>query len=92
MLTTTSEAVPAFVPLALPIPSALYLNAADRARHMQNIEQLALETTHAVKVIEPIYEQVLAKLQSKAKVKDFLPILVAKGVKKALKKLAKQQH
>ena len=92
MLITTPEAIPAFVPLAIPPPPALYANAADRVRHRENMEQLALETACAVSVIEPIYEQVLAKLQNTAKVKDYLPILVSKGVKKALKKVSKQQH
>lgn len=92
MLTTLSENVSAFVPPAMPAVRALYANAADRSHHMQNVAQLALETACPVNVIEPLYEQVLAKLQKSAKVKDYLPILVSKGVKKALKKLAKQPH
>lgn len=74
---------------AVSTPAALYADADERSRHVSNIEQLALETDCPVQIIEPIYEQLLARLKSGATVQDYLTILVAKGVKNALKQIAR---
>ncbi|MES2830801.1 MAG: DUF3562 domain-containing protein [Pseudomonadota bacterium] len=67
-----------------------YADAKDRSRHQHNIEQLAQEIDYPAQLIEPIYENLLARLRSNATVQDYLPILVAKGVRNALKEIAKQ--
>jgi len=76
------------LPVPLSVPS-LYVDAKDRSRHQHNIEQLAQENDYPAQLIEPIYEQLLARLRSNATVQDYLPILVAKGVRNALKEIAR---
>lgn len=75
----------------VPLPySDLYADAKDRSRHQCNIEQLAQENDYPAQLIEPIYESLLARLRSNATVQDYLPILVAKGVRNALREIARQ--
>lgn len=69
--------------------ASLYEDEQDRARHLDSIQRLSEETAWPIPVIEPLYEETLARLKTGATVQDFLPILVAKGVKSALKAIAK---
>ena len=62
-----------------------YVDANDRLRHLDEMHRLAQETDCPLQVITPIYEGTLARLKLDATVLDFLPILVAKGVKNVLK-------
>ena len=41
-------------------------------------------------MILPIYEETLGRLKADATVQDYLPILVAKGVRNTLKDIARQ--
>ncbi len=81
---------PSTLPEAPQAFSGLYADAKDRSRHQYNIEQLAQEIDYPAQLIEPIYENLLARLRSNATVQDYLPILVAKGVRNALKEIARQ--
>lgn len=84
---------PASTPIAPVIvdnPSgALYTDTNERLRHLDEMQRLAQEATCSLQMITPIYEQTLARLKADATIHDYLPILVAKGVKNALKDLAR---
>ncbi len=85
------SAIQPLVSLEVPATSTdLYADDKDRSRHQHNIERLAKEIDYPAQLIEPIYEGLLARLRSSATVQDYLPILVAKGVRNALRDLAKQ--
>lgn len=71
-------------------PPTLYADASDRLSHAHNIERLAQEIDYPVQVIEPIYEETLARLKTNARIHDYLPILVAKGVRQALKETGRR--
>lgn len=62
-----------------------YIDSDDLARHLHNMEQLAVEMQRPLHEIAPLYENTLLQLRRHAQVQDFLPILVAKGVRKALR-------
>ena len=68
--------------------SLLYEDELERSRHQEYIVRLAVETNTPIQVIEPLYEAALARLKAGATIQDYLPILVAKGVKTALKESA----
>ncbi len=68
----------------------LYQDDNDRSRHLHNMARLAEEIAYPVQLIAPLYEQMLARLKVHATVHDFLPILVAKNVRHALKDSVKQ--
>lgn len=68
----------------------LYEDENDRSRHLHNMARLAEETACPVHLIEPLYEQMLGRLKLHATVHDYLPILVAKNVRHALKESVKQ--
>jgi hypothetical protein len=63
------------------VHDALYTDANDRVKHLQNMERLAEEIDRSVLEIKPIYEEVLALMKIKARIHDYLPILVSKRVK-----------
>ena len=63
--------------------------ASDRLRHLDEMQRLARETDCPLHVITPIYEGTLARLKADATIHDYLPILVAKGVKNVLKDMAR---
>jgi hypothetical protein len=75
---------------AFPSPQTLYADANDRQRHAHNIERLAQEVNYPVQVIETLYEETLARLKTSATIHDYLPILVAKGVRQALKETGRR--
>ena len=83
--TTAHSAVDHHVELA-----PLYHDENDRSRHLHNMARLAEEIAYPVHLIEPLYEQMLAQLKLQATVHDYLPILVAKNVRHAIKESVKQ--
>ncbi|GAC1405799.1 MAG: hypothetical protein NVSMB6_00970 [Burkholderiaceae bacterium] len=87
MLVLPEAILPA--PRATPGELAPYDDANDRLRHLHYIERLAQETDYPTTLIEPIYEQMLARLKTNATIHDYLPILVTKSVKTALKQIPK---
>lgn len=62
-----------------------YIDVEDRSRHLHTMEQLAEEMHCPLQEIAPIYENTLAQLRGRALIHDFLPILVVKGVRNALR-------
>ena len=66
-------------------PTGPYADANDRIRHLDEMQRLAQETDCPLHVITPIYESTLVRLRADATIHDYLPILVAKGVRNALK-------
>ncbi len=84
------ESLPISFPNVVSLAPVLYADANERSRHQHTMAQLAEETDWPLQMIEPIYEQTLARLKTSATIQDYLPILVAKGVKSALKELARQ--
>jgi hypothetical protein len=63
-----------------------YANAHDRSRHLHNMERLAEETGLPVQELAPLYEEVLAGFNSRARIQDYVPILVSKNVKDLLRR------
>ena len=70
--------------------AAPYADANDRVRHLEEMQRLAQEIDCPLQVIAPIYEETLSRLKMGATIHDYLPILVAKGVKNVLKVNARQ--
>ena len=68
-----------------PFQPALYADADDQVRHLRNIETLAKEMDLPVQEIEPLYEDILAHMKLKARIHEYLPILVSKRVRHMLK-------
>ncbi|MBS0308383.1 MAG: DUF3562 domain-containing protein [Proteobacteria bacterium] len=62
----------------------IYLDEAERQRHRNCIEAMALELHRPVEEITLFYEDALSALSDMAHVRDYLPILVAKNVRRAL--------
>lgn len=58
-----------------------YIDDQDRNRHHNVVESLAAETGRSFDDIIGLYEAALSDLGHAARVKDFLPIFVAKRVK-----------
>lgn len=77
-------------PLSAPHATEPYADANDRLRHLDEMQRLSQETECPLQVITPIYEGTLARLKADATIHDYLPILVAKGVKNALKDMARR--
>lgn len=63
---------------------SLYLNEAERERHHRNIEAMARELQLPVEEIALFYEDALVGLAAQAQVRDYLPILVGRKVRKVL--------
>ena len=75
-------------PVSRQVP--LYQDENDRSRHQHNMARLVEEIAYPMHLIEPLYEKLLARLKLQATVHDYLPILVAKNVRHALKESVKQ--
>ena len=75
---TAMDNQPALTDLAMAGP---YLNDLDRTRHQNVIKSLAAETGRSFDDIMRHYEAALSDLGHDARIKDFLPIFVAKRVK-----------
>jgi len=65
--------------------SFLYENDRDRMHHFRTIQRLAEDLQIPVAEIQILYETVLFNLIEKARVKDYLAILVSRNVKAMLK-------
>ena len=74
---------------AVPVDLALYDDANDRTGHLHYIEGLAQETNYPAATTGLMYEQMLAGLETGATIRDYLPTLVAKDIKSALRQIAK---
>ncbi len=77
-----SSLPPSYRPAA---PSSPYADANDRSRHLHNMERLAQEIGRPVQELAPLYEEVLAGLNSRARIHDYVPILVSKNIKDLLR-------
>lgn len=66
-----------------------YLDNADRDRHRKIVESLAAETGRSFDDIVSRYEAALSDLGHDARIKDFLPIFVAKRVKEQCRQEAR---
>lgn len=62
----------------------LYASEKERLAHQRSIDTLALKTGVPISRITHIYEEILDEFKHRAKVMDFLPILVSKEVKHIL--------
>lgn len=62
-----------------------YENDEERKRHLQHIEAMAAELQRSVQEVENCYEAVLARLLRQARIRDYLPVLVAKQVRNVLR-------
>lgn len=58
-----------------------YFNAEERAKHRLYIKNLAEEVHRPVHEVIPLYEDVLSHYKARARIHDYLPILVSKKVK-----------
>jgi hypothetical protein len=63
-----------------------YADDNDRSRHLHNMERLAEETGLPVQELAPLYEEVLAGFNSRARIHDYVPILVSKNIKDLLRR------
>ena len=63
-----------------------YTDANDRSRHWHNMERLAEETGRPVLELAPLYEEVLANYNRRARIQDYVPILVSKNIKELLRR------
>jgi hypothetical protein len=62
-----------------------YDDAEDREMHRLNIERLAEEVHRTIQELAPLYENVLARMKRRARIHDFLSVLVTKNVKQILR-------
>ncbi|MGD0885563.1 MAG: DUF3562 domain-containing protein [Thermodesulfovibrionales bacterium] len=64
----------------------LYDDETERRLHLGSIKMLSARAGLSVDTVERLYEIVLSKLKSEAKIRDFLPILVSRRVRYLLDK------
>ena len=64
-----------------------YADEHDRVKHLHVLERLASELAQPVPEIKLLYEGILTKMQEVARIRDYLPILVSKRIKRAFKEL-----
>jgi hypothetical protein len=57
---------------------------AEEKLHRQAIQALARETGISAEAVSSLYESVFARLKRRAKIRDFLPLLVGREVKDIL--------
>ncbi len=88
-LTRHANAASNMAPINAELAAGPYTDSNDRLRHFDEMQRLAQETDCPLHVITPIYECTLARLKADATIHDYLPILVAKGVRNALKDQAR---
>jgi uncharacterized protein DUF3562 len=62
----------------------------ERIRHRKNAEQLAREEGVSIDVVEPIYVAELAQVGQSARIREFVPVLVANRVKRALRRIKQE--
>jgi hypothetical protein len=64
----------------------LYENDADRQQHYRAIQMLAMDSGVAEEEIQALYETILGSFKEKARIKDFLVILVSRNVRDLVKR------
>lgn len=64
--------------------ATLYQNETEREQHRGYIEAMAIELRRPVEEIALFYEDALTVMTARARIRDYLPILVAKNVKRTL--------
>jgi len=63
--------------------------AAESARHQSTIEALVRETRTEPAHVRRLYDEALARLEPDAKVRGYLPVLVGRNVRSALREARK---
>jgi hypothetical protein len=63
-----------------------YADSRDRFRHMHNMQRLVEETGCPLHDLVTLYEETLATFNSRARIQDYVLILVSKNVKNVLKR------
>ena len=63
-----------------------YVDEHDRVKHLHVIERLADELARSVAEIKPLYEDILTHMLEVARIRDYLPILVSKRIKRNFKR------
>lgn len=69
---------------AAPVLQVSYADTRDRDKHMHVMERLAEEVDRPLQEVKPLYEDILMHLRDSARIRDYLPILVSKRVKRLL--------
>ena len=62
-----------------------YVDEHDRVKHLHVLERLANELARPVTEIKLLYEDILTHMQEVARIRDYLPILVSKRIKRMFK-------
>lgn len=65
--------------------SHIYGNPESETLHLKAIQSLATETGHEVSVVRAVYEKELARLQSTARVAEFVVLLSSRRAREALR-------
>lgn len=71
--------------------TSIYRNEAERKQHRGYIEAMAMELQRPVEEIALFYEDELMAMAARAWIRDYLPILVAKNVRRALGATVRQE-
>jgi hypothetical protein len=64
----------------------LYENDADHQQHYRAIQMLAMESGVSEEEVQALYETILGSFKEKARIKDFLAILVSRNVKDIIRR------
>ena len=65
--------------------SCLYENDMDRKQHSRAIQMLAKDLRISEEKIQILYEEMLCSLREKARIKEYLVILVSRNVREMIK-------
>jgi hypothetical protein len=66
--------------------SCVYENDTDQKQHSRAIQTLAKDLSMPEKEIQILYETMLCSLKERARIKDFLVILVSRNVRDSIRK------
>ncbi|NWF54997.1 MAG: DUF3562 domain-containing protein [Syntrophaceae bacterium] len=69
----------------IPADDFLYEDDSERKHHSSAIRRIAENSGNSVEKVEKLYEENLRKLKPRARVKDFLSILVSREVEAILR-------
>ena len=64
--------------------AALYEDEAEQKQHFMAIQRLVKDVRSAEEEVRHLYEDVLKKFRSEARIKTYLPILISRKVKELL--------
>ena len=64
---------------------AVYSGQYEKQRHQHAIQAIAADLQLPIEEVAARYEAILMKLSVKAKVKDYLPVLIAKQIRRHYK-------